>query len=138
MIDRLALTGCILIAVIPGCAMSTNDAVRDIELGMSMYEVEEALGQPKAHAEQGAYDAWRYEYRVVGPLSCKAGLHLGGGGTGRNPNCRQVCEHATVWFHDNEVSSATGILVYTLGDCRTQSTPINWEQMPAYAKEPKG
>jgi hypothetical protein len=106
---------------------------------MSMDEVEEALGQPKAHAERGAYDAWRYEYRVLGPLSCKDGLNPGGGtGTGRNPNCEQICEHATVWFNGKEVRSITSIRVHTLGDCRMQSTPINWEYMPAYAKEPKG
>jgi len=135
MIDRLALTAFILIAVIPGCANSTKDAIRDIGLGMSMDDVEEALGQPKAHAEQGTYDAWRYEYRILGPLSCADGLSHS---TGRNPNCEQICEHATVWFNDNEVRSITSIRVHTLGDCRLQSTPINWEQMPAYAKEPKG
>ena len=136
MIGRLALIGCILIAVIPGCATSIKDTIRDIEPGMSKDGVKEALGQPKAHAEQGAYDAWRYEYRILGPLSCDDGL--GSQGTGRNPNCEQICEHATVWFNDNEVRSITSIRVHTLGDCRLQSTPINWEHMPAYAKEPNG
>jgi len=136
MIDRFALTAFILIAVIPGCANSTKDAIRDIGFGMSMDEVEEALGQPKAHAERGAYDAWRYEYRMLGPLSCEDGL--GGGAGGPKPNCEQICEHATVWFNDKEVRSITSIRVHTLGNCRMQSTPINWEHMPAYAKESKG
>ena len=136
MIRKTVIVGCMFISVLAGCATPTKDAIRDIGLGMSMNDVELALGQPKAHAEQGPYDAWRYEYRILGPSSCKNPF-AAGGGSGTNPNCEQICEHATVWFNENEVRSITSIRVHTLGDCRLESTPIDWEHMPEYAKEPK-
>jgi hypothetical protein len=100
-----------------------------------MDEVEDVLGPPKAQAEQGPYNAWRYEYRLAGSECSPPNLRSAGAGSG--PDCGK-CEHATVWFNNGEVRSVTSIRIDTQVDCRTQSTPIIWEYMPAYAKEPKG
>ncbi len=115
--------------VVAGCATSTGDAIRNVGLGMSAEEVQAVVGTPTAKSEQGPYRAWRYEYRVIG--SC---TQMGGGRDGGGPACRQVCEHATVWFNGNEVRSITAIRVDSLEECGQSSTPIFWQHMPSYAK----
>ena len=131
MVSRFLQVGCLIAVCLEGCAASTRTAVEKIGLGMSREEVRNIAGTPTTQAELDDYQAWRYEYRVVGPCT--------GASAGRDelgPACRQVCEHATVWFNGNEVRSITGIQVDDLEDCGRSSIPIYWEHMPGYAKSP--
>jgi len=129
MASKLLHVGCLIVIGAAGCASSTRNAVDNVGLGMTTEEVRTIVGAPTAQAEQETYQAWRYEYRVVGPCAYK---------DGRGSECRQLCEHATLWFNDNEFRSTTRIRVESLEECGESSTPIFWEHMPDYAKGPNG
>ena len=131
MIGKIWRVWLLSFVLVAACISSTRDAIKNVGLGMSTEEVRATAGAPTAQAEQGSYQAWRYEYRVLGPCTSMGSRRDGGGRA-----CRQICEHATVWFNDNEVRSITGIRVDSLKDCGQSSTPIYWEQMPGYAKGP--
>ena len=124
---------CCLVAIgVAGCASSIRNDLKDVGLGMSPEEVRSIIGSPAAQAEQSAFQAWRYEYGVLGTdCSNMPGVRF-------NRTCRHVCEHTTVWFNDMEVRSITSIRVDGMEGCGTGSTPIIWEHMPDYAKAPDG
>jgi hypothetical protein len=131
---NITLVGCLIAIGVAGCASTTRYAVKDVQLGMSTDEVLALVGEPVAQAEQHPYQAWRYEYRVTVSYDCL----LGGGESAPGGPCRQVCEHTTVWFNNNEVRSMTSVGVDSLEECGTDSTPIIWEHMPDYVKAPDG
>ena len=128
MSSNLTLVGCLIVIGVAGCASTNRLAVKDVKLGMSTDEVLALVGEPVAQAEQHPYQAWRYEYGVQ--------ICSGGSGELSPPTCRRQCQHTTVWFNDNEVRSMTSILVDSMEECGTDSTPINWEHMPDYVKAP--
>ena len=131
MVSRFLHIGFLIVVGLAVCASSTRTAVETIGLGMSKDEVQNIAGAPMAQAGRDHYQAWRYEYRVIGPCA-----RMGGGRDGGGPACRQVCEHATVWFKGDEVRSITAIRVDSLEDCGQSSVPIFWEHMPDYVEGP--
>jgi Tfp pilus assembly major pilin PilA len=127
MVGKLLWVGCLIAVGVVGCAATAKNSIKHVSLGMSADEVLDLVGEPTAQAEQNDYKAWLYEYREAGPPNCR-GPDVGG------VTCQQMCEHATVWFNNNEVRSITSIQTNSLEDCGTGSTPINWQHMPDYAK----
>ena len=100
MVGKLTHVGCLIVIGVAGCGSTTKFSIKNVSLAMSADEVLGLVGEPIAQAELDRYQAWRYEYRVKGPSNCKSPL-VGG------VTCRQMCEHTTVWFNDNEVRSMT-------------------------------
>jgi hypothetical protein len=134
MSSNLTLVGCLIVIGVAGCASTNRLAFKNVSLGMSSDEVLTLVGEPVAQAELDPYQAWRYEYRVLGPTNPCDPPDV----RGNNPTCRQVCEHTTVWFNDYEVRSMTSVRVDSLEECGIDSTPIIWEHMPDYVKGPDG
>ena len=115
-----------------GCAATTSNTIKDVRLDMSTGDVLATVGEPAVRAEQGPFQAWRYEFRVLGPRPCNQRMSPAGGAT----PCRQVCEHATVWFNSDRVRSMTRLLVDDIEGCGTGTAPITWESMPDYVQGP--
>ena len=136
MCRNITLVGCLIVIGVAGCASSTRSAIKNVRLGMSTDEVLALVGEPVTQAELHPYQAWHYEYRAFrfgdGGQQCGVSLEFGPSG------CREVCEHTTIWFNDNEVRSMTSVHVDSLEECGTDSTPIIWEHMPDYVKGPDG
>ncbi len=119
---------CVAIAA-TGCASTTRSLIAEVSLGMTAEKVSELLGEPVARARQEPYQAWRYEYidyRLQRDDHCFS----------PNDDCRPVCEHTTIWLNDDVVRSMTSIRVDSLKECGSSSLPINWENMPDYARRP--
>lgn len=134
MCRNIALVGCLIIIVGAGCASSTRSAIGNVRLGMSTDEVLARVGEPVTQAELHPYQAWRYEYQA---WRSREGDRPCGLSAGNVPvPCRQLCEHTTVWFNDNEVRSMTSILVDSMEECGKSAIPIIWEHMPEYVKRP--
>ena len=128
MTSKLTLVGWLIVVGLAGCATSTRSAIENVRPDMSTDEVLALVGEPVAQADLEPFQAWRYEYGVQ--------ICSGGSGELSPPTCRRQCQHTTVWFNDNEVRSMTSILVDSMEECGTDSTPINWEHMPDYVKAP--
>ena len=132
MAGNLNVAGGLIAIVILGCAPSTRSLVLDVYTGMTIHEVADILGEPTIWSTHENYEAWRYEYKQLPRTVCKSS------GTTRSqlPNCAYVCEHATIWFTDEVVSAVTGAWVDNLKWCGACLMPIDWDQMPEYAKSP--
>ena len=124
MADRATLV-CCLIAIV-GCTASPRQRLLDVEVGMSMEQVSDILGDPARNSHQRPYEAWLYEYKYFAHSGC---------GSDILDFCDETCLHAVVWFNRDEVVAVTGVRSHRVQFCGIGVMPINWNDLPESVRQ---